>query len=150
MISASLIGCGILSLVQMSRLKLWGRYYLGTGLLSVVGTSFATLSTAFAVRHLTNPSTCYINTNQSTHQIFDAMYKDGTCKSQTASDGTITRLPCPLAYGKLLGTALICSFLEMAMSFVPVRALKRIFPPIVTGMLSHSNSSHYLFILLSM
>lgn len=78
MISASLIGCGeywsdicyfvkwmhaealrydvsfagILSLVQMSRLPLFGGYYLGTGLLSVVGTSFATLSTANAVRRL--------------------------------------------------------------------------------------------------
>lgn len=67
MISASLIGCGeskwcpfqkspsfclfqgILSLVQMSRIKLWKGYYLGTGLLSVVGTSFATLSTTDAV-----------------------------------------------------------------------------------------------------
>ena len=66
MISASLIGCGtshwlmlgsrsscrhagILSLVQMSRLHLFKNYYLGTGLISVVGTSFATLSTANAV-----------------------------------------------------------------------------------------------------
>lgn len=56
---------GILSLVQMSRIKLFGGYYLGTGLLSgtklsltyllaltsaiVVGTSFNTLSTATAV-----------------------------------------------------------------------------------------------------
>ena len=40
---------GILSLVQMSRLRLFGNYYLGTGLISVVGTSFATLSTANAV-----------------------------------------------------------------------------------------------------
>ena len=36
----------------MSRVKLWKGYYLGTGLLSVVGTSFATLSTADAVRIL--------------------------------------------------------------------------------------------------
>ena len=43
------IHSGILSLVQMSRLKLFGGYYLGTGLISVVGTSFATLSTANAV-----------------------------------------------------------------------------------------------------
>lgn len=41
---------GILSLVQMSRIPLFRGYYLGTGLLSVVGTSFATLSTANAVR----------------------------------------------------------------------------------------------------
>ncbi|KAK0443947.1 permease family-domain-containing protein [Desarmillaria tabescens] len=113
MISASLIGCGILSLVQMSRIPLFGGHYLGTGLISVVGTSFATLSTASA--------------------IFDAMYNDGTCPSTTAADGTVTRLACPDAYGKVLGTSLICSFLEMFMSFVPARKLKHIFPPIVTG-----------------
>ncbi|KAA1466643.1 Xanthine/uracil permease [Dentipellis sp. KUC8613] len=113
MISASLIGCGILSLVQMSRLKLFGGYYLGTGLISVVGTSFATLSTANA--------------------IFDSMYKDGTCQMITAADGTSTRAPCPDAYGKVLGTSIVASFLEIFMSFVPPRVLQRIFPPIVTG-----------------
>ena len=40
---------GILSLVQLSRIPLFRGYYLGTGLISVVGTSFATLSTANAV-----------------------------------------------------------------------------------------------------
>ncbi|KAF9030237.1 Xanthine/uracil permease [Hymenopellis radicata] len=113
MISASLIGCGILSLVQMSRIPLFGGYYLGTGLITVVGTSFATLSTA--------------------NSIFNAMYNDGTCASTTADDGTVTRLACPDAYGKVLGTSLICSFLEIGMSFVPARRLQRIFPPIVTG-----------------
>ncbi|GLB34295.1 putative xanthine uracil permease [Lyophyllum shimeji] len=113
MISASLIGCGILSLVQMSRLHLFRGYYLGTGLITVVGTSFATLSTANA--------------------IFDALYKDGTCPSVTSETGVVTRGPCPDAYGKVLGTSLICSFLEMFMSFLPPRVLKRIFPPIVTG-----------------
>ncbi|KAG9317878.1 permease family-domain-containing protein [Chiua virens] len=113
MISASLIGCGILSLVQMSRIKLWKGYYLGTGLLSVVGTSFATLSTATA--------------------IFDAMYANGTCPSVTAADGTLTRDACPDGYGMVLGTSLICSFLEMGLSFIPPRTLQRIFPPMVTG-----------------
>ncbi|KAJ7587007.1 xanthine/uracil permease [Mycena floridula] len=113
MISASLIGCGILSLVQMSRIKLFRGYYLGTGLITVVGTSFATLSTANA--------------------IFNAMYSDGTCPSTTAADGTVTRGPCPEAYGMVLGTSLICSFLEIFMSFVPARRLQRIFPPLVTG-----------------
>ncbi|KAI0306998.1 permease family-domain-containing protein, partial [Multifurca ochricompacta] len=83
MISASLIGCGILSLVQMSRIKLFGNYYLGTGLISVVGTSFATLSTA--------------------NNIFDAMYSDGTCPTIITSDGTTSRGPCPDAYGRVLG-----------------------------------------------
>ncbi|KIP02253.1 hypothetical protein PHLGIDRAFT_130842 [Phlebiopsis gigantea 11061_1 CR5-6] len=113
MISSSLIGCGILSLVQMSRLHLFKDYYLGTGLISVVGTSFATLSTANA--------------------IFNAMYNDGTCPSTTAADGTVTRGPCPDAYGMVLGTSLICSFLEIFMSFVSPRTLKKIFPPMVTG-----------------
>ncbi|OSX59621.1 hypothetical protein POSPLADRAFT_1150709 [Postia placenta MAD-698-R-SB12] len=113
MISASLIGCGILSFVQMSRIHLFKNYYLGTGLLSVVGTSFSTLSTADA--------------------IFSAMYADGTCPSTTASDGTVTKGPCPDAYGMVLGTSLICAFLEIFMSFVPARRLQRIFPPMVTG-----------------
>ncbi|GBE80178.1 permease family-domain-containing protein [Sparassis latifolia] len=113
MISASLIGCGILSLVQMSRIRLFKNYYLGTGLLSVVGTSFATLSTANA--------------------IFNAMYADGTCPSTTSADGTVVRGACPDAYGKVLGTSLICSFLEIFLSFVPPRMLQRIFPPMVTG-----------------
>ncbi|KAG8698460.1 hypothetical protein FRC08_005908 [Ceratobasidium sp. 394] len=113
MISASLIGCGILSLVQMSRIHLWRNYHLGTGLITVVGTSFATLSTGFS--------------------IFNSLYKNGKCPSTTAADGTVTRGPCPDAYGMLLGTSLICSFLEMGMAFVPPKKLKRIFPPIVTG-----------------
>ncbi|KAK2463309.1 hypothetical protein APHAL10511_004964 [Amanita phalloides] len=36
-------------------------------------------------------------------------------------------------YGMLLGTALICSFLEIFLSFCSPRVLKKIFPPIVTG-----------------
>ncbi|KAF9000312.1 xanthine/uracil permease [Cyathus striatus] len=99
MISASLIGCGIMSLVQMSRLHLFKGYYLGTGLITVVGTSFATLSTANA--------------------IFNAMYTDGTCPTITLAD--------------VLGTSLVCSFLEIFMSFFPPRVLKRLFPPLVTG-----------------
>lgn len=33
----------------------------------------------------------------------------------------------------IAGTSIICSFLEIGMSFVPPRVLKRIFPPMVTG-----------------
>ncbi|KAK7057959.1 Xanthine/uracil permease [Favolaschia claudopus] len=113
MISASLIGCGIMSLVQISRIPLFGGYYLGSGLISVVGTGFSTLSTGKA--------------------IFDAMYADGACSSTTHADGSITRNACPEAYGKLLGTSLVCSFLEMFLAFVPARILKRTFPPIASG-----------------
>ena len=40
MISASLISSGILSLIQMSKVHLFKGYYLGCGILCVVGTSF--------------------------------------------------------------------------------------------------------------
>jgi uric acid-xanthine permease len=54
------------------------------------------------------------------------MYANGFCK--TGPDGT--RLPCPDAYGALIGTAAVCSLLEIALSFVPPKVLQKIFPPI--------------------
>lgn len=82
----------------MSRIHLFRGYYLGTGLITVVGTSFATLSTANAVSiPALSKETLLI-----TSQIFDAMYKDGTCPS-TTTDGQTTRGPCPDAYGMVLG-----------------------------------------------
>ncbi|KPV72973.1 uncharacterized protein RHOBADRAFT_17422 [Rhodotorula graminis WP1] len=115
MVAVSLLASGILSIVQMTRVPIPftnKRYWLGTGLITVVGTSFATLSTASA--------------------IFSALYADGTCPS-TVVNGTVVRGACPEAYGMLLGTSCLCSILPMAMSFVPPRILKRIFPPTVTG-----------------
>lgn len=44
-----------------------------------------------------------------------------------------TRGSCPEAYGYLLGTSAVCALAEMALSFLPVQLLKRIFPPIITG-----------------
>jgi hypothetical protein len=42
LVSTSLIVCGILSAVQITRFHVYGTpYYIGTGLISVVGTSFA-------------------------------------------------------------------------------------------------------------
>ncbi|KAJ7177399.1 Xanthine/uracil permease, partial [Mycena crocata] len=109
MISASLIGCGILSLVQMSRIKLF------RGLLPW---------------HWTDQGLWGRASRRAT-AIFGAMYNDGTCI--TTADGTITRGACPDAYGKVLETSLICSLLDIDMSFVPSRALQRILPPMVTG-----------------
>ncbi len=42
-----------------------------------------------------------------------------------------TQLTCS-AYGALIGTFLVTSFFEMALSFVPPKKLRMIFPPIVT------------------
>jgi Permease family len=57
------------------------------------------------------------------------MYANGYCPV----DDTGTKLACPQAYGALVGTAAVCSLVEIALSFLPPRALQRIFPPIVTG-----------------
>lgn len=108
LVSASLIACGILSAVQMSRIPLFKGYQLGTGVLSVVGTSFATLSTAQA--------------------IISKMYANGMCRTVNG-----VKQACPEAYGSLLGTAALCALLPMGLSFVPIRFLKRALPPIITG-----------------
>lgn len=57
------------------------------------------------------------------------MYENGFCP--TADDGT--RLPCPDAYGAFLGTSACCALIEVLLSFIPPAAIKKIFPPIVTG-----------------
>ncbi len=111
LISASLITSGIISAIQQSAIPLpfLGGRQLGTGLLSVVGTSFTTLSV--------------------TTSIFNNLYAEGVCPLN--ADGS--RGACPDAYGYLLGTAAVCALLEIALSFLPPRILKRMFPPIITG-----------------
>jgi len=72
-------------------------------MLAVVGTSFATLSTANGVNtvlHLVEPRMLKPS------NIFNVLYSNGTCPSTTGEDGTVTRLSCPDAYGYLLGMIL--------------------------------------------
>lgn len=110
LVSAALIVSGVLSAIQITRFRiLTTPYYIGTGLISVVGTSFAIIPVASGA--------------------FNQMYTNGFCS--TAADGT--RLPCPDAYGALLGTAAVCSLLEILISFMPPRLILRLFPPLVTG-----------------
>ncbi len=85
------------------------RYYIGTGLISVVGISFAIIPVATGA--------------------FKQMYANGFCPS--AADGT--PLPCPEGYGAIIGTAAVCALLEILISFIPPSIMLRIFPPIVTG-----------------
>lgn len=110
LVSTSLIVSALLSIVQISRFHIKGTpYYLGTGLISVVGTSFATIPVATGA--------------------LGQMYTTGYCPSD--ADGN--PLPCPRGYGAILGTQCICALLEILMSFTPPKMLKRIFPPLVTG-----------------
>lgn len=110
LVSASLISAGILSLVQIKRFRVpYTKYFIGTGTVSVLGTSFATVpvfGTALPI-----------------------MYKNGFCP--VAEDGT--HLPCPDAYGAFLATASLCALLEILLSFTPQKVLLKIFPPIVNG-----------------
>ncbi|KAJ5902706.1 Purine permease [Penicillium taxi] len=110
LVSTSLIVSGLLSAVQMYRFHIKGtKYYIGTGLLSVVGTSFSTITVATSA--------------------FSQMYKSGYCPL----DASGNRLPCPKGYGALLGTSCLCALLEIGLSFMSSKALRRIFPPLVTG-----------------
>jgi len=110
LVSTSLIVCGILSSIQITRFHIYRTpYYIGTGLISVVGTSFATIPVATGA--------------------LSQMYKTGYCPS--AADGT--PLPCPNGYGAIIGTASVCALIEILMSFTPSHILKKVFPPLVTG-----------------
>ncbi|KAH6673774.1 purine permease-like protein, partial [Halenospora varia] len=110
LVSTSLIVCGILSAVQITRFHIYKTpYYVGTGLISVVGTSFAIIP--IATKGLSQ------------------MYANGMCP--TSANGT--KLPCPEGYGAILGTASLCALLEIGLSFMKPTLLKKLFPPIVTG-----------------
>lgn len=110
LVSTSLIVCGILSSIQITRFHIFKTpYYVGTGLISVVGTSFAIIPVASGA--------------------FAQMYSNGYCPT----DASGTKLACPKAYGALIGTSALCSLVEIALSFLPPKTLQKIFPPIVTG-----------------
>jgi NCS2 family nucleobase:cation symporter-2 len=59
-------------------------FYIGTGLLSVVGPNFASIPAASAV--------------------IRNMYANGYCPTAVLEGGTIQNLPCPNAWGAILGT----------------------------------------------
>ena len=105
-IAAALITSGITSIMNISKLpipfseKIFGRQmFIGSGVLSVMGTSFTFLP------------------------IFEIAI------GQMLDDGIEPKA----AYGKMLGTSMVCGFLELFFSVLPTRYIKRIFPPIVTA-----------------
>lgn len=110
LVSTSLIVCGLLSSIQITRFHIWKTpYYVGTGLISVVGTSFATIPVATGA--------------------LAQMYSTGFCPS----DANGNPLPCPDGYGAIIGTACICALMEILMSFTSPQYLRKLFPPLVTG-----------------
>ncbi|KAL2815105.1 uric acid-xanthine permease [Aspergillus granulosus] len=110
LVSTSLIVCGLLSMVQITRFHIYKTpYYIGSGVLSVMGVSFSIISVASGA--------------------FEQMYSNGFC--QLDADGN--KLPCPEAYGALIGTSACCALVEILLAFVPPKIMQKIFPPIVTG-----------------
>lgn len=110
LVTASLIVSGFLSMIQITRFHIYKTpYYLGSGMLSVVGSSFGVIVVV--------------------QKILPVMYSTGYCP--TAEDGTY--LPCPDGYGAILGTSCVCGLLEVGLSFIPPKFLKKLFPNTVTG-----------------
>jgi len=112
LVSAAWITSGILTCVQVFRAKLCGGYYLGTGLISVMGTSFTFLPIA----------------REMVVSEIQQAKADGKC---------IGNYDCQEAglegYGKFLGTCMVAAIFEMLVAVIPPKYLKKIFPPIVTG-----------------
>jgi len=99
-IAASLIISGICTIVNCIQIPIPGtKFVLGTGMLSVIGTSFGFLPIYEAA--------------------IAAMKADGVDPMD--------------AYGKMLGTTMVCCLLEIVLAFLPKNVLRKLFPPVVTG-----------------
>ncbi|KAK1703681.1 uracil-xanthine permease [Colletotrichum lupini] len=110
LVSTALIVSGLLSMIQITRFHILKTpYYIGTGLISVVGISFAIIPVAQGA--------------------LSQMYANGICPM----DGEGNKLPCPDGYGAIIGSSALCALIEIAISFMPPKVMLRIFPPIVTG-----------------
>ncbi|KAG6023508.1 hypothetical protein E4U19_004324 [Claviceps sp. Clav32 group G5] len=110
LVSTALIVSGLLSSIQISRFRIpKTNYFIGTGILSVVGISFSIIPIAQGA--------------------FKQMYANGSCPSDSRGNP----LPCPRGYGALIGTSSICALVEILISFLPPKILLKMFPPIVTG-----------------
>ncbi|KAI8941899.1 hypothetical protein NX059_000013 [Plenodomus lindquistii] len=112
LVSTAFITTGIATALQVTRLHITRTpFYIGTGLLSVVGPTFDILPIVFNYAAL--------------------RYKAGTCP--LLEDGT--QGPCPDAWGAVLGTMLCCVWIQIGMAFVPPKVLNKVFPKLITGSL---------------
>mmetsp|Transcript_39251 Transcript_39251/g.111119 ORF Transcript_39251/g.111119 Transcript_39251/m.111119 type:complete len:590 (-) Transcript_39251:291-2060(-) len=101
LISYSLIVSGLTTIVQVTCLKIPKTpYQLGSGLLSVMGTSFTFLPIV-----------------------------QGAVATQMEAGVDFNQ-----AYGNMLGVFMVGAFVEAAMSFIPTRILRSIFPPYISGL----------------
>jgi uracil-xanthine permease len=127
LVSCAWMASGFLTMIQVFRCKIYKTpFYLGTGLVSVMGTSFtflpigqAMVSSSIAEAKAAGDSRC----------LADQPYKGGP---QTTMDCKGVAVE---AYGKFLGTAMIASLLELVVGFTwKTKITKMFFPPVVVGM----------------
>lgn len=112
LVSASFITTGIATALQVTRVHIAKTpFFIGTGLLSVVGPTFDILAVAINYASL--------------------KYGDETCP--TSEDGT--QQPCPAAWGAVLGSILCTVWIQILISLVPPKTLNRLFPKLITGSL---------------
>merc|ERR1712216_440693 len=106
-IACSLILSGLFTILNCIQFNIPGtKYVFGTGMLSVLGTSFG----------------------------FLPIYENAIAamRAETNADG-MGKYSGKEAYGKMLGTTMVCAMLEVVLSFVPRDKLRRMFPNVVTG-----------------
>lgn len=106
-IFTSLTVCGFMSLIQIIRFRLVRGYYIGTGMVSMSGTSFTFLPVV---------------------DIVSRMREEGKCGDPSAFESCQRSV-----YGKWLGTAAVASLIEIGVSFLPPSVLTSLFPPVVSG-----------------
>ncbi|GAA5888271.1 hypothetical protein JCM6882_008563 [Rhodosporidiobolus microsporus] len=111
LVSAALLWCSIGTAVQVSRIPIGKGYSIGSGIITVIGVSFAFVNSALT----------YIN-NQYNQD-------DGLC----SFDSEGNKLPCREAYGAILGTSVVVAPIAILMSFCPPKTLRRLFTPLITG-----------------
>eukprot|EP00250_Pteridium_aquilinum_P005918 c15934_g1_i1 orf=83-2062(+) len=123
LVSAALIVTSIASFIQIYQFKIpFTNYVIGSGLLSVMGISFAYIPVAQHI--ITSLQMCSCNgisciVNGSCQQCTQPL--EGHC--YTGEE----------AYGAILGTVLVVCWFQIAISFLSPATVRRIFPPVVTG-----------------
>jgi len=128
LVSCSWIASGLLTMIQVFRCKIKGTpFYIGTGLVSVMGTSFtflpigqAMVASSIGEAKSANDPRCIPN----------SPYKGGPATTMDCQGVAVE------AYGKFLGTAMVASLFEVliAITFKTTFVKKYLFPPVVVAM----------------
>jgi len=143
LIAAALISSGLLSIVQITQFRLPFGYVLGTGMNSVLGVSFGFLeigrTTVKFVMGEDSTNECSVDAD-----CLDAWAGQFGPKAGLIEPGVTNMGQCNLdtgfcknsgqaGYGAFIGTCIVCSLLEILISFLPKETIKRMFPAHVTG-----------------